>query len=113
MTDHVDSRFITHHAAIRSQQRGLSAGQIELILEWGVEVAAGVGRHGEACRIVELDHRNLKKLRSFLGKDGATLAERLRNVRVIVQGGRVVTVMHRLKKTKEKNRPWRELRKVA
>lgn len=113
MTDLDDSLLMTQHAEIRSQQRGLSAVQIELLLAWGVEIAAGVGRNGEACRIVELDHRGLKKARSFLGKDGAALLDRLRNVRLVMRGGKVVTVMHRLKKTKEKCRPWREARSAA
>lgn len=98
---------LTGHAERRLQQRGLSKFQIDLIADWGIEVPVGRGSGVQACTALQLDRRGLRRVAAYLGKDGGPLVDAMRGTRLVMAGGKVVSVMHRHKRLREKNRSWR------
>ncbi|BET24530.1 hypothetical protein EV673_1600 [Limnobacter thiooxidans] len=78
----------TKHAAIRSQQRGVSQEAIEFALTYGKE------RHvGQGCMSIYMDKIALSELRSSLGvKRFAKLENQLTDLYLIVSDDDVITV---------------------
>ena len=73
----------THHAVVRLSQRGLSAGDVDLIVLLGSETPDGYLVQDHDCAALEA---TLKRL---LNK-----VQRLKGKRVVVQGERLVTAYH-------------------
>ncbi|WP_313315465.1 hypothetical protein [Pulveribacter sp.] len=83
--------MLTHHAAVRSQQRCIPPMLIDLLLRFGVSEPAGKG-----AEKVFLDQRARKQLKSYAGPL-APLLERELDIYAVVAGeGQVITVAHRL-----------------
>jgi hypothetical protein len=82
---------MTHHAAARSQQRGIPPVVIEKLLDFGREAHDHRG-----SRIVYFDHRSRKHLQRQLGQDRyKQLESHLDAFAVLGADGCVVTVGHR------------------
>jgi hypothetical protein len=82
---------ISHHAQVRSRQRGIPLGAIEVILDFGREAQSF-----DSCEIVFMDKEARRRAREALGRIAyAKIEPRLNAAIVIGKRGGVVTCMHR------------------
>lgn len=82
---------MSHHAQVRSRQRGITLDAIEVILEFGQEVPSF-----GSCEVVFMDKEARRRAREALGRTAyAKIEPRLNAAIVIGKRGGVVTCMHR------------------
>ena len=82
---------MSHHAQVRSRQRGIPLLAIEVILDFGRETQSF-----DSCEIVFMDKEARRRAREALGRAAyAKIEPRLNAAIVIGKRGGVVTCMHR------------------
>jgi hypothetical protein len=82
---------MSHHAQVRSRQRGITRDAIEVILDFGQEVPSF-----GSCEVVFMDKEARRRAREALGRAAyAQIEARLDAAIVIGKHGGVVTCMHR------------------
>lgn len=85
---------LSEHARVRRQQRGISPGTVELLLECGSEMH---DHHGGT--IVYMDKKAQRRLQKRAGPQAALVAEQVRSVYAVIGvDGAVVTVGHRCRR---------------
>ena len=85
--------LLTRHAEQRSQQRGIRAEAMEVLLTHG----ASMIRHG--CEVVYMDQSARRRARTALGRTGYAQIERALDAYLVVaDDGVVVTCGHRTRK---------------
>ena len=84
---------MTHHAAVRSQQRGLPPILIDLLIQFGCTEPAGNG-----ASKVFLDKAASKRLKAYAGPLACTLERYMDLYAVLGPEGQVITVAHRLER---------------
>lgn len=80
----------SHHAEVRSQQRGIPPILIDLLLEFGVIEPAGSG-----ATKVFFDKRARRRVQSYAGHLAGVLDEHLDVYAVVSSDNEVITVAHR------------------
>ena len=88
----------TNHAAKRSKSRGISDRTIDSIMQHGDEFKCG---HG--CSIYRISEKELQFLKHENADEWKRLHEQPRAA-LVVKGCALITVMHRVKPLKRKNR---------
>ncbi len=82
---------MSHHAQVRSRQRGITVDAIQVILSFGREAQSF-----DSCEIVFMDKESRRRARAALGRAAyAQIEARLDAAVVIGKRGGVVTCMHR------------------
>jgi len=90
----MSSIILSHHAQIRSQQRGISMDIIEYLLHYGTSCYCKKG-----CKRYFFDKKSLSKIRSSIsGKKFAKIESKLRCFAVVSADKVVLTVGHQFKK---------------
>ena len=82
---------MSHHAARRARQRGIAPALVERVLAHGREA---FDHRGGVVLYVDRATRERLRRRGAPGRD----VDRLRDVYVVVTGGRIVTVGHRYRR---------------
>ena len=85
--------YLTRHAEQRSQQRGIRAEAMEVLLTHGASTIS----HG--CEVVFMDQQARRRARAALGRTGYAQIERALDAYLVVgHDGAIVTCAHRRKR---------------
>ncbi|MDU8930070.1 hypothetical protein RXV86_22015, partial [Alisedimentitalea sp. MJ-SS2] len=101
---------LTHHAETRSNQRGIKAEAMDVLLRFGKYTHSyqGTGRRS----FVTMTKAARRRAREALGKDVyARLEKHLDKVLVVARNGWVVTCMQRTERIKPDQKPFRQLQR--
>lgn len=84
---------MSHHAQVRSRQRGITLDAIQIILNFGREVQSF-----DSCEVVFMDKEARHRAREALGRTAYAQIEAKLNAAIVIgKRGGVVTCMHRKK----------------
>lgn len=101
---------LTHHAETRSNQRGIKAEAMDVLLKFGKYTHNYSGNHG--TKIVTMTKAARERACKELGKTTyAQLEKHLDSFLVVAKSGWVVTCVHRTRRILRDPRPYRERRR--
>jgi len=78
--------YLSNHASVRCNQRGIPPFAIDLILDFGAV------EHNRGREIFWLDKKGLRRAKHYLGKLSDGYAMMLKDLYVVVDGDAVITV---------------------
>lgn len=87
--------MMTHHANIRSQQRGIPPMLVDLLIRFGATEHAPGG-----AEKIYFDKAARKQIKSYAGPLAALLEEHLDIYAVVAREGDVITIGHRTERIK-------------